>query len=41
MGFLRQGEQLVDQKGTFKVKILTEKWTKPQINELVREFLRL
>ena len=29
--YLRQGEQLVDKKGTFNVKILTEKWTKSRL----------
>ena len=28
MDYLRQGEQLVDKKGTFNVKILTEKMDK-------------
>jgi len=32
--FLRSGERLVDYEGTHNVKILAEKWTKHQVDEL-------
>ena len=34
IGFLRLGCRVVDNEGTHNVKILAEKWTKRQVDEL-------